>query len=345
MRLIPLVLAASTTLAAQAPSKIEQMLVSKFGAKPADLEAVRRGEAFVTAIEGSVAREVAVAGVIRIDTPAERTVELVRHIERLETGGGFLATRRLSTPPRIEDFAAFQVNKDDLAALRKCRPGKCGVKLGKGAFDSVAKIDWTAPDVAEKVNQLARRMALDYIEAYRRGGNNELAIYVDSDRPQFIAQEFEDMLKRFDMLPDPDPELKKFLLDYPTAPRAKGSEDFFYWSEAAFGLKPVFRLNHVAIHPLDVLPQREGAPSATKYIIATKQLYANHYFQTALELRALIEDESKSGKAHYLLVLNMARSDGLTGAFGGLVKSKARSGSREGLRQGLKITKQLVEGK
>jgi hypothetical protein len=335
MRLLVLLLAvAAYSQQLPSSSKLERLLVSRFGAKPADLALVRSGEAFVTAIDGSVDREVAVAGVIRIDAPAARTVDLIRQIERLESGGGFLATRRLSQPPKIEDFAGFQVHKDDITALRKCRPGKCGVKLGKGAFDSVARIDWKAPDVVAKVNQLAHRMALEYIQAYQHGGNSELAVYVDSDRPQFIAQEFEDMLKRFDMLPDPDPELKRFLLEYPSAPRAKGAEDFFYWSEAAFGLKPVFRLNHVAIHPLGAL---------TKYIVATKQLYANHYFQTALELRALIDDETRPGKAHYLLVLNMARSDGLSGAFGGIIKSKARSGSKEGLRQALRITKQKVE--
>ncbi len=105
-------------------------------------------------------------------------------------------------------------------------------------------------------------MALEYIEAYRHGGNSELAVYVDSDRPQFIAQEFAEMLQRADMLPDAAPELQKFLLDYPAAPRAKGLEDYFYWSEAAFGLKPVFRLNHVAVHPVS---QSLG----TKYLIAT----------------------------------------------------------------------------
>lgn len=296
----------------------QDRVIGKFGAKPADIAALRRGEAFAVAIEGSVDREVAVAGAIRIDAPPERTVDLVRQIERLESGGGFLATRRLSTPPRIEDFAGFQVSKDDMAALKKCRPGKCGVKLGKGAFDSLSKIDWTSQDVAVNVTQLAHRMALEYIEAYRHGGNRELAVYVDSDRPQFIAQEFAEMLQRADMLPEAAPELRTFLLDYPAAPRVKGLEDYFYWSEAAFGLKPVFRLNHVAVHPM---PPSQG----TKYVIATKQLYANHYFQTALELRALIDDESQPGKSHHLVVLNMARSDGLTGAFGGLVKSKARS--------------------
>lgn len=319
-------------------SSVEQFLVTQFGAKPAQLEALRRGEPFAVPLAGTVDREVVVGGAIRIEAPPERTVELVRDIEKLESGKGFLNTRKLSSPPRLSDFAAFQVNKEDVAALRKCRPGKCDIKLGKGAFDTVAKINWNGPDVHGEVNHLARQMALDYVEAYRKGGNQELAVYVDSDRPQFIAQEFADMVKRASLLPGRIPELAEFLVNYPVAARAKGVEDFYYWSEAAFGLKPVFRLNHVVIHP-------GNAATGTRYAIATKQLYANHYFQTALEVRAVVDDESQPGKAHYLLVLNMARSDGLTGAFGGLVKSKARSGSREGLERALLGMKRMAEAR
>ncbi len=50
-RLFPLVLLLAVVAAnsQQSTSKIEQLLISKFGAKPADLSAFRRGEAFVTA--------------------------------------------------------------------------------------------------------------------------------------------------------------------------------------------------------------------------------------------------------------------------------------------------------
>ena len=81
------------------------------------------------------------------------------------------------------------------------------------------------------------------------------------------------------------------------------------------------------------------------YVVATKQLYANHYFHTALEVRALVDDESKPGQAHYLVVLNMARSDGLTGVFGGMVKSKVRSASRSGMEAALASMRRLAEAR
>lgn len=91
-------------------------------------------------------------------------------------------------------------------------------------------------------------------------------------------------------------------------------------------MKPVFRLNYVVIH-------RPQSPIATRYVIATKQLYANHYFHTALDVSSLIDDEAQPGIAHYLVGLNITRLDGVTGLFGGLVKFGWRAASRSGLER------------
>ena len=317
-------------------STLDQFLTTRFGLRAAQLAALKRGEPVAVQLSGSVDREIVVGGAVRIQAPVERTVALVRDIERLESGPSFLHTRRLSEPPRLDDFAGFEVTPDDLAALRRCRPGKCDVNLGQKAFDELARIDWSRPDAAGHVSALARQSALEYVEAYRQGGNEALAVYTDRERPLSVAQEFADMVRRTSQLPDVMPELADHLLGHPTAPRPKDAEDFYYWSVADFGLKPVFRLNYVVIH-------RPQSPIATRYAIATKQLYANHYFHTALEVRSLIDDDAQPGIAHYLVVLNMARLDGLTGLFGGLVKSRVRAASRSGLERSLLATKRLAE--
>lgn len=332
-------LSATLGLAGQVPSSrsaLDRTLTTRFAMNSRQLAALGRGEPVTVLLPGSVDREVVVGGAVRIQAPPERTVALVREIERLESGPSFLHTRRLSEPPRPEDFAAFQVSKEDIAALRRCRPGDCDVNLGPRGFDALARIDWAASDAAEQVRGVARRTAFEYLEAYRAGGNQALAVYTDRARPLFMAQEFADMVKRTSQLPDALPELAAFLLGHPATPRPPATEDFYYWSEADFGLKPVFRINYVVIH-------RPSGAGSTRYAIATKQLYANHYFHTALELRVLIDDESRPGKAHYLVVLNMARSDGLTGLFGGVVKSRARAASRTGLQRSLLATKRLAE--
>ncbi len=274
---------------------------------------------------------------MRIDAPASRLVDVVRDIERLERGAGFLATRKLSSPPVLSDMAALQLPAEDIGALRHCRPGHCDVKLGQGAFDELDRIDWRAANAADQVNELARRMALVYVEQYRAGGNRALAVYRDKPRPIDIAREFADMVQRWSAMTAMLPDVSAYLLQYPQS-RPTGVDDFFYWSLADFGLKPVVRLNHVVVHPT-------GRSSGLIYVVSTKQLYASHYFHTALELRMLVDDPEKPGRAHYLVVLNLARSDGLTGLFGRIVKSRARTGARNGLRTVLGTMKRMAEGR
>lgn len=327
------------TLANQTPpsaSPLDRTLATRFAMNGPQLAALKRGEPVTVLLPGRVDREIVVGGAVRIQAPPERTVELVREIEQLESGPSFLHTRRLSEPPRLEDFAAYQVSSEDIAALRRCRPGDCDVNLGPRGFEALTRIDWAASDASEQVRAAARQTALEYLEAYRAGGNQALAVYTDRTRPLLVAQEFADMVTRTSQLPDALPELAAFLLGHPATARPAETEDFYYWSEADFGLKPVFRINFVVIH-------RPPAAVRTRYAIATKQLYANHYFHTALELRVLVDDESQPGRAHYLVVLNMARSDGLTGLFGGLVKSRVRAASRTGLQRSLLATKRLAE--
>jgi hypothetical protein len=312
------------------------LLETALGFTPAQVAAVERGDIVAVTLPGSVDREIAVAGAVRIAAPPERLVDVVRDVERLESGPGFLQTRRLGTPPTLDDFAALRLPPGDIKALRSCRPGRCEVKLGQGALDLLGRIDWRAKGADDAVNALARQVSLEYVLAYQQGGNEALAVYRDTDRPQFIALEFDDMVRRTPMIAGTLPALARDLVEYPNAPREPGAEDVFYWSLAEFGLKPVLRLNHVVIH-------RGAGSGPVRYAVATKQLYASHYFHTALELRVVADDPERAGRSHYLLSLNVARSDGLTGLFGGLVKSKARSGSRAGLEKTLAATRAICE--
>ena len=319
------------------PGALRAVLVGQLKFTDAQVQAVYAGRAVTGLVPAAVDREIAVAGAVRVAAPAARLVDVIRDVESLEKGTGFLATRKMSSPPGLADMASLRLPADDVAALRSCRPGRCDVKLGQGAFDLLRKIDWAAPDATEQVNRLARQTAVEYVESYRQGGNEALAIYRDSSRPTFIAREFADMVRRSSGLTATLPDVSAYLLQYPAA-RPAGVDDFFYWSLADFGLKPVFRINHVVIHPT-------GQPSGLQYAVTTKQLYASHYFHTALEVRALIDDAERPGQGHYLIVLNLARSDGLTGLFGGIVKSKARSGAKSGLEAALIGMKRLAEAR
>ena len=315
----------------------QDTLVGQLRLTPTQIAAVRRGEPVAVVLPTTLDREVAVGGAVRIDAPASRLVAVVRDIERLERGKGFIQTRKLSSPPTAADMASLQLPAEDIRDLRSCRPGKCEIKLGQAGFDALSMIDWNAPDASDQANQLARGMALEYLARYRAGGNGALAIYLDAARPVFVAREFEELVRRTAPLIASVPQVSAYLLQYPQG-RPPDVDDYFYWSVGEFGLKPIIRLNHAVIHPT-------GRATGLLYAITTKQLYASHYFHTALEVRVLIDDRERPGQAHYLVVINVARLDGLTGLFGPIVRSKARGGARNGLQAVLGGMKKLAEGR
>ena len=314
---------------------LHDLLVGQLKFSAAQLAAVRRGDPVTAGLPAPLPSQIGVAGAVRINTPPTRLVAMVRDIESLERGKGFIATRKISQPPTVADFAAFDLPAEDVEALRRCRPADCDVKLGLGGFDVLRQVDWDAPDVVARVRQFSRRLAVEYLARYMAGGNAALAIYRDDDRPMSVADEFGDMVKTSAVLTSAFPAVARDLLAYPDG-RPSSAEDFFYWSLADFGLKPVFRLNHVSIH-------RARSSDEPAAVITTKQLYASHYFRTALEVRVLVDDEENPGRGHYLVVLNLARSDGMTGFFGALVRSKARGGATRALQTALTTMKRRAE--
>jgi hypothetical protein len=278
-------------------------------------------------------KEVAVFGAIWIEAPVARYVALVHDIENFERGGGFRATRKVSEPARIEDFADLVLPDDDVRDLRACRVGDCELKLSAESLARVRKeIDWSRPDAKAQVERLARTLAVDYVNAYREGGNSRLAIYRDRDNPTFVANEFAELVRGMPELTEYLPDMRRFLLEYPKpAPRPTAS--FVYWQEMDFGLKPTVRISHVAI--------QEGEDAT---VVASKQLYSSHYFWTALELRALIPDPAR-GAGFWFVNVNRSRSDGLTGFIGRIVRGRVRDSARDGLAAALNATKRRLEGR
>jgi hypothetical protein len=315
---------------------VDAMLREHFAFSDAQIADVHRGQPVAVGIPGSLEREIVVGGAVSIAAPAERLLAVFRDIERLEAGGGFLVTRRIGNPPRLQDFDDLTLPAEDVAALRRCRRGDCKVKLGERGFALLSQVDWRAADAQAQVQRFARRLAFETVMAYRARGSAALPATLDHRPPREVAAEFAEMVKGTRWLDAAMPGLRDYILRYPEAPRPAALEEYFYWSFVEFGLKKVLRLNHVVLYPLQ-------AGGAARWALVNRQIYASHYFQNAMEVRLLMDDPATGGRTHYLLVMNVARPDGVTGLFGPLVRYKVRSGSRDALRKTLLGTKQRCE--
>lgn len=294
-------------------------------------KALVAGRPVTALLDSDASKEVAVLGAVWIDAPARRYVEAVTDIEGFEKGGGFKLTKKIGMPPRLEDFDAMRLPDEDLDDLRSCRVGDCEVKLSEQALRRFrSEIDWRAPGWRDAANALMRRLSFEYVTRYLEGGNAELAVYRDRARPTFVAHEFAAMVEGMSGLSTELPDLRQYLLEYP-AVLLPDATSFLYWQVTEFGLKPTIRISHLTI--------REG-PEDT--VVASKMLYASHYFWTGLEIRTLVPDPAR-GSGFWFVTASRSRSDGLSGFTGMFVRRRVRSEVLEGTLTALRMTKERLE--
>jgi len=289
------------------------------------------GQPVTQILETDPANEVAIFGAVWVNAPVPRYLTAVKDIESFEKGDSFLVTKRISDPPRLEDFDQLTLPAEDIADLKACKVGACEVKLSEAALTRIQKeTDWSKSTAPGDVQRSMRRLAYEYVTGYLEGGNGRLAVYRDAKRPTFVAQEFAAMVEGMPSLTNYLPELKKALLDYPkvTLPNA---ESFLYWQNVKFGLKPTIRINHLTM-----------ADERTHVAVVSKMLYASHYFWTAIELRILVPDPAR-GEGFWFANVNHSRSDGLGGFVGSLIRGKVRGEAEKGMQAALAITKNRME--
>ena len=78
--------------------------------------------------------------------------------------------------------------------------------------------------------------------------------------------------------------------------------------------------------------------------MALKQLYASHYFQSALDLTVCIRDAARPNEhGFYLIIVKASQQAGLTGLKGGIVRKVAVGKTRSSLEHSLTAIKQRVE--
>ncbi len=198
------------------PPLLDTYLTTHVHLTPAEQKSLLSNVPVTKLLEADPNKEVSVFGAVWIDAAPADYVRLIEDIERFEHGGRFRITKKISAPPRIDDFALLRLPEEDLKALKTCRVGDCKLKLGEQALERIrTAIDWKKPTAATQVEELIRKLVFEYVSGYVSGGNDRLAVYRDSDRPTFVATEFKSMIDRMPELDQHLTELKAYLLGYP----------------------------------------------------------------------------------------------------------------------------------
>lgn len=312
------------------PQGFETYLAAEVHPTAAERKTLLSGGPLTKLLPSDQSKEVFVFGAIWINASPAEYIRRVKNIEDFEKGGGFRITKKISDPPRLEDFVQLELPEADVKDLRRCKPGDCDVKLSARGLQAFrTQVRWRTPSEKADADAAFRRLAFEYVNGYREGGNARLAVYRDGDDPVFVANEFRSMIERAPSLARM-PDLLKYLLEYPSSPLT-ASTDFLYWQDVQFGLKPTIRINHLVI---------QDRPGQT--VIASKMLYASHYFWTALEQRVLQPDPAR-GSGFWLVTISRSRSDGLKGFIGRLLRGRVRAEAQNGTEVVLKLTKTRLE--
>ena len=282
------------------------------------------GDVITVTLDTGVSNELALMGAARMDGTIEAFLPLYRDIERFEAGMGL--AKKLSSPPKLSDFDTLELAKSEFKALSNCKPEDCAIHLSQEGLDELrSQIDWSDPNASDAVLRFVRQRLLGFATAYEEGGNAALSVYRNRQEPRAVAGEFEKLLDNSPYILRYEPELHRYLLDYPKATLA-GSSGFLYWSVIGFGPNPTLRLNHVTIYPTG-----EGANATT--IITSKQLYYSRYFDTGLELYTLVPDDAQPGAGFYLVALNRYRTDFGEGLMAKIMSKGAAWGTEDAMRK------------
>ena len=301
------------------------------------IAAIRKGKAIAKILDSRTPDEVFVFGSVYVESTPERYLRLASDIDALRKLPSYLAIRKFSDPPELSDFTGFTLDEEDIKQLKSCKPGKCEVQLPTTAMEAFQQsVNWSAPDTPDQVNHLAQQLALQALLRYKQGGNTALGTYRDKNHPAAVAEIFASLLSRSKALPVYLPDLNRYLLDYPNV-KLDNVETEFHWEMVNFGLKPTLRIVQTIVY-------RGTAPNEPAYAVAEKQLYASHYFETALDLTVCVRDTQRPNQVgFYLITMKGSQQAGLTGLKGSIVRKVAVGKTRSSLEQALVSIKQKLE--
>jgi hypothetical protein len=321
----------------QSNPRLQAFFEQSAGLSQEQIDQIRHGIPVVKIFPPRDQAEVFLFGAVYIHAAPESYLRLVSDVNRMRKIPGYVEFGVFENPPMLSDLDGLSLDSDDIRALRICRPGVCEIQLpGASMRELQQSVDWSAPDVDERVNRFVRRKALDLLMAYQKEGNHALGVYEDKPEAAPVAQEFAYMLSYSKALPADLPEFYSYLLAYPDA-KSGHIEDRFYWTKVKFGLKPTLRIIHQVI-------MQGNAADDVIYAVAEKQLYSSHYFDTALDLSFCIRDRAAASPQGFYLVMAMGtEQQSLTGLKGEVIRKFAVGRSASNLEAALTNIRNLLE--
>ncbi len=318
--------AAATTNGQTSLAELQKVLSEKAAFADTDFAALERGETIVKLAPIRDEREIAVSGLVNLHASAEEFLRSYRESLTHRNNAAVLEIGSFSAVPALSDLQYLTLEAGDIEDLKECAIGNCRIKLSAAMIQRFAhEVNWQAPDYAQQATQLFKTMLLDYVRDYRARGAAALIEYNDKPDAVRLAEEQRQLTGTSGYLND--------VFAHALSTQTKPAEELLVWSKIKFGLKPVIAVNHVTIYKRD----RELGPQV---LAVSKQIYANHYFDSSLALTAFV---TVAGPTSYLVYENRSRADGLDGPFSKFKRKLVENKALEGLKGILEHSKLTLE--
>lgn len=305
----------TNVLAQNSVAELHKTLLDKAGFLESDFAILEQGKTVVHLLPVKHKREVAVCGLIKLGVPAEMFLESFLQTMTEKNNQAILEIGRFSSAPILADLQGLTFEDRDIEDLKECVTGACKMKLSAAMIERLhAEVDWQAPDYRSQANRLLKIMLLDYVRDYLSRGDDALIEYHDKAQAVRLGDEHRALMGSTTYL---NQQFQGFMKS-----EVSLMENVIVWSKIKFGLKPVIAFNHIMVY-------KRVQQSGPQILVASKQIYANHYFDASLGLTAFVQVAGVHPQA-YLFYENRSRADGLEGAFSkikrGIVEERAVEG-------------------
>jgi len=326
---IALVLVSSnSTFAQTSVADFQKVLQEKAALETADFAALEQGQTVVKLAPITDKREVAVYGLTSLSTSAERFLQSYLDGMTRQNNQTILEAGRFGSAPAVADLQQLTIEPSDIEDLKQCVVGDCQLKLSASMIERFRReVDWLAPDYQTRAAELLKQMLVAYVSDYLKRGNAALIEYNDKREGVSLAEEH----KALNTAPG---YLNDLLRDSKSAMRLV--EDAIVWSKIKFGLKPVLVINHIKVY-------RDACEFGPQVLVASEQIYANHYFNSSRALTGFVTVPGATPAA-YLVYENRSRADGLQGAFSKFKRRMIENKTVDGLKSVLEHTRLSLDG-
>lgn len=324
--------ATETAFAQNAAPPLDEYLRSTIGLKADQIADAQKGEVVVKLLHTDVNRDVTVFGIIGIHVTRDA------YLARLNDVQSLISARSqrfglFSDPVSPSDMQNFTLDESEWKDLKGCRVNDCDFKLPEAGMRQFNQsVNWDGPNAAQQVDSVMRSQMENLVTAYRARGNAAMLRYDDTNGVQ-ASDAFAALLGQSSYMQQYAPSLHDYLGRFP-ANRPDGALDVMYWSvDKIPHLRSTLTLNQLVVY----------TPPAGSPMIARKQIYADHYFEAALELATIFDAPALNGGAGiYLVSVRRYRFDALPGGFLN-IRGRARSQLQKLMKSDLERERKAME--